>query len=104
MPSLQRTFEGKEIATMKSLAELKRTIQVGTRLRCIENTYRPELNGKTRIVTRIQTNGFWWKHEKTDEHESWTHYPKAQLFTFDGDTFQFSLGRDEHSVRLEVIP
>jgi hypothetical protein len=46
---------------MKSLADLKRVIKPGLRLRCIANTFRPELNGRERIVTRIQTNGFYWK-------------------------------------------
>jgi hypothetical protein len=52
---------------MKSLAELKRTIKPGLRLRCIENTYRPELNGKIRTVCRVQTNAFTWKTEEAHE-------------------------------------
>lgn len=46
---------------ISSFAAFKRAIQPGTRLRCIVNTFRPVLNGRERIVTRIQTNGFYWK-------------------------------------------
>ncbi len=75
---------------MKTLAELKRRIQPGVKLLCVENTYRPELNGKTRVVCRVQTNAFTWKHEGethelvqigTDEHSTrcscgaWTYKP-----------------------------
>jgi hypothetical protein len=43
---------------LKTLADLKRTIKPGMRLRCIENTYRPELNGKQRKVVRVFTEQF----------------------------------------------
>ena len=36
-----------------TLAAWKRQVQVGTILRCIENTYRPELNGTTRTMTKV---------------------------------------------------
>ena len=45
---------------MNSLAELKRAIKPGVRLRCISNSYRPELNGRERLVARVQTNAFTW--------------------------------------------
>jgi len=87
---------------MKTLTELKRTLKPGTRIRCIENTYRPELNGKLRLVTRTQTNGFYWMADDAMK-ESWTPYCKASLFKFDGNAFQFSLGRGDHHVKLEII-
>jgi hypothetical protein len=42
------------------LAELKRAIKPGVRLRCISNSYGPELNGRERLVARVQTNAFTW--------------------------------------------
>jgi hypothetical protein len=70
---------------MRTLTDLKRAIKPGLRLLCIENTKRPELNGKERIVSRVQGNAFTWKHaEGSDERESWTYYEKAAAYTFDG--------------------
>lgn len=92
---------------IKSLADLNRHVQPGTRFRCVENTYRPELNGTTRTVTRVQTNGFYWRIDGgTDPRESWTMYPKAALFQFDGShRFAFALEtRNNDIVRLELLP
>lgn len=92
---------------MKSLAELKRAIKPGVRLRCIENTYRPELNGKSRVVVRVQTNAFTWKHETGPSTESWTNYEKASAYTFPGgNTFSFlgtARGGQQHTVTLEIL-
>lgn len=96
-------MEGKTME-IKTLAALKRIIQPGVRLRCIENTYRPDLNGKDRTVTRVQTNGFYWRPDEWAKRDSWTPYPKANLFTFEGDTFKFSLGTATNDfVRLEIL-
>lgn len=54
---------------MKTLADLKRTIKVGTRLYCIENTLRPELNGRTRLVVKAQGNSFAWVYDPEPVHD-----------------------------------
>jgi hypothetical protein len=88
---------------MKSLAELKRNIHVGTQLRCIENTYRPELNGTLRTVVKTQGNAFVWRMEG-DTRNSWTNYEKASAYQFDGSNrFSWALGRDDHKVTLEIL-
>jgi hypothetical protein len=90
---------------IKSLADLRRTLKPGMRVHCVENTYRPELNGKTRLVRRVQGNAFTWVHEGEDMKESWTRYEKASQFTFDGtDTFTMKLFDDDaRIVRLRVL-
>ncbi len=89
---------------MKTLSDLKRTIQVGTRIRCIENTYRPELNGTMRTVVKVQGNAFVWRQDdQTDTRGSWTYYPKASDAEFDGtNTFKLALKSDGHYVKMEV--
>lgn len=51
---------------MKTLADLKRLIKPGVRLRCIANTYRPELNGRERVVVRVFTGQFTWIEPNVD--------------------------------------
>lgn len=53
---------------MKTLADLRRAIKPGVRLLCVENTLRPELNDRERIVTKAQGNGFFWEHNPKPEH------------------------------------
>jgi hypothetical protein len=43
---------------MNTLADLKRAMQQGVRLRGISNPHRPDLNGRERVVVRVQTNAF----------------------------------------------
>lgn len=90
----------------KTLADVKRRTTVGTRLRCVENTIRPILNGTHRRIVQVQTNGFWWIDADAPGQRSWTDYPKAALCTWlDDTTFQLGLDakRPEHYVRLAFV-
>lgn len=89
---------------MKTLADIKRRIAVGTRLRCVENTLRPTLNGTDREVVRVLTIAFTWKQDNDpNPRPSWTHYPKASgVKVIDANTFALSLG-GEHWVTLQFI-
>lgn len=87
-----------------SLAALKRRIKVGTVLRCIENTYRPELNDKRRVVTKTAGNSFCWQTvgKEAEERNSWTYYPKAAgLSWLNEDEFKMHLF-DDHYVTLLI--
>ena len=71
---------------MKNLSDLKRTIQPGMKLRVIHHDYRPELIGTTRIVTKTQTNGYWFKtcseEGAMDKTASWSQYTRAGCYSF----------------------
>lgn len=58
---------------MKSLAELKRRIKVGIK---IKKNYGLKQNDKIRTVNKVQTNGFYMDG-------SWLEFPKATLLEFD---------------------
>lgn len=91
---------------MKTLADIKRRISVGVRLQCVENTYRPTLNGTCRTVVKIQTVSFAWLQDGSeDKGRSWTEYPKSKDVTIiDADTFQFKLFDDkDHYVRMRFV-
>jgi len=98
MPAIQRTG---------TMAELKRRILVGTRLRCVENTKRPELNGSTRIVVRTLGNAFVWQFDdgNPETRHSWSYYPKASGLTWlDENTFQLVICEETGDyVRLQFI-
>ena len=53
---------------MKTLADLKRAIKPGVRLRCIKNQYRPELDGGVRVVVRVFTGQFTWLPDPLPKH------------------------------------
>ena len=78
---------------MKTLTEVKRAIQVGTRLRCVSNSKRPELNGLMRTVTKAQTNGFFWTQDGEEaKGRFWTPYPKAADAIVEDNTFALTIG------------
>ena len=89
---------------MKNLADVKRRLLPGTVLLTVENTYRPELNGTRRTVTRTQAAGFWWQLE-TGSAEQRTRFPAARHVTIDdADTFTLSLtGQPGHHLRLRFV-
>jgi len=80
---------------MKTLADIKRRIQPGVRLICVENTKRPELNGKERIITKVQTKAFVWIHADEDAKAakgSWTNYaPARDVDILDENTFRMAI-------------
>lgn len=43
---------------IKNLADLKRHIKLGTELVATAHQYHPDIVGLTRVVTKVQTNGF----------------------------------------------
>lgn len=45
----------------KNLAELKRYIKIGTEFKATSHKYHPDIVGLTRVVTKVQTNGFYSK-------------------------------------------
>src|SRR4029077_5149697 len=49
--------------TSGTLSDLKRRIVVGAKLICVENSRRPELNGRRRTVVKVQTNGFYFTED-----------------------------------------
>ena len=93
---------------MRTLADLKRRIAPGVRLRCIANTYRPMLSGTVREIHRVQGNAFTWFQVDANaaQVESWTYYPKAKgLRWIDDDTFEMHLSdtKPEHTVCLAFV-
>lgn len=92
---------------MRTLADIKRRIAVGVRLECTAQTYRPELIGQLRIVTKVKGNQFAWKRP-TDGENSWTRWPKArEVKVIDADTFRmpivnpWGVALAEHYVELK---
>lgn len=70
---------------MKTLADLKRAIKVGTRLRCLYHFKGKEWE-KEREVVKVQTNGFYTYMDKN--HKSiWMDFPKSKDVEFNGKMF-----------------
>ena len=51
---------------IKNLADLKRHIKLGTELVATAHQYHPDIIGLTRVVTKVQTNGFYSKIKHGD--------------------------------------
>jgi hypothetical protein len=63
-----------------SLKTFKSLIRDGAVYTCVENTFKPELNGQERIITKAQTNGWFWVLAlDTDDQPKrfWTDMPTA---------------------------
>lgn len=63
-----------------TLKEFKSLIVEGARFSCVENTYRPQLNGQNRKIEKAQSNGWFWR-AVDDVNDAggryWTDMPKA---------------------------
>jgi hypothetical protein len=77
---------------VKTFADLRRTIKPGMKLRVIQHDYRPELTGTVRVVTDVQTNGYFFKTEN-DDRRTWSPYTKASCYSFPTpDTYRHDEG------------
>jgi len=94
---------------MKSFADIKRRFALGVVLECVENTYRPEINGTLRRIEKVQTNAIACTAAPgvTAARGAlfWTPFPKASgVKIIDADTFQFDLGLAAgHHVTLRFV-
>lgn len=79
---------------MKTFAELKRSIKPGVHLFVVEHNYRPELTGTTRVVGKVQTNGYWFHNlHDSEEKRAWSKFAPAKCYSFPTpDTFRHDEG------------
>ena len=96
---------------IKSLADFKRRIQPGTEIYVKTHSVHPELAGLTRVVTRVQTNGF-YSVIKGQPNNKWStcnygkgirqDYESASCYRFNGTSVQILNPRRENSVLCEI--
>lgn len=76
---------------IKNLSQLKKSIKIGTEFHIIEHYVRPEYNGQTRKISKVQTNGFYSIIKSEPEHKCskannglgvWCSYGKASDWLF----------------------
>lgn len=82
---------------IKNLADLKRHIKLGTELVATAHQYHPDIVGLTRVVTKVQTNGFYSKIKDQPDHKwstcnqgmgFWSPFNKAGAYHFTDSTVQ----------------
>ena len=74
---------------MKNLAELKRTLKIGDKIKTLGNSHGKWI-GDISVITKIQSNGFYIDREGEN---SWLEYPKAsQVYFESANVFLFELG------------
>ena len=80
---------------IKNLADLKRHIRLGTELVATAHQYHPDIVGLTRVVTKVQTNGFYSKIKDQPDHKwstcnhglgFWSPFNKAGAYRFTDST------------------
>ena len=85
----------REPVAFKSLAELKRFIRPGVELKTVSHANHADMVGLTRVVTTVQTVGFYSKIKDQPEHPFstcnhgkgfYTDFGKAGNYIFDGTT------------------
>lgn len=90
---------------MKTLAAIKRRMLPGARLLCVENTYRPALNGSLRTVVKSGP-GAWKFTVDGDDKVSVGFWPKAsEVKIIDADTFSlgFEMASKAQRVTLRFV-
>lgn len=85
----------REPVAFKSLAELKRFIRPGVEFKTVSHANHADMVGLTRVVTTVQTVGFYSKVKDQPEHPFsncnhgkgfYTDFGKAGNYIFDGTT------------------
>lgn len=97
---------------IKNLADLKRHIKLRTELVPMKHRYHPDIVGLPRVVTKVQTNGFYSKIKDQPDHKwstcnhgvgFWTPYNKAGAYRFDDSKIQVLNSRkNDGSVLYEM--
>jgi len=62
------------MAKTLSWTALKKRFVVGMQLRVVRNTYRPEVNGQIRTITKVQTNALMFD---VDGKSYWLNFPSS---------------------------
>lgn len=95
--SYMQTSKPREPSRIKNLAELKRLIKLGTEIKAVSHTVHPDIVGLTRVVTDVQTNGYYSKIKDDPEHKHstcnygkgfYSPFEKASFYEFDGTTIR----------------
>lgn len=72
----------------KTLAQLKRDLTVGTKVKCLHNKYTPKFINKTRYIKYVDTTGIYLNEDmETTERGSFLSFPKADRLIYEGDIF-----------------
>ena len=98
----------REPVAFKSLAELKRFIRPGVEFKTVSHANHADMVGLTRVVTTVQTVGFYSKIKDQPEHPFstcnhgkgfYTDFGKAGNYIFDGTTIKVKDTRKQESRR-----
>jgi hypothetical protein len=74
---------------MKTLAQLKRDLVVGARVKTIVQTIKPEKEGMIRDIKKKQTNAICFNDSTTRNGESWLWFDlPANYYEYDNNTFK----------------
>ena len=94
-----------------TLAELKRKLQVGSKLQIVHHSYasqvpveRRESFFGVREVIKVQSNAIVLSSSRDDKKGSWLTWPKVNQIRFQDDGFEICLDEDgsfKHSMRYE---
>ena len=94
----------REPVAFKSLAELKRFIRPGVEFKTVSHANHADMVGLTRVVTTVQTVGFYSKIKDQPEHPFstcnhgkgfYTDFGKAGNYIFDGTTVKVTDSRKQ---------
>lgn len=78
---------------MRNFADMKRVIKPGVHLFVTDHEYRPELTGTTRVVGKVQTNGYWFENLHQPGKRMWSGFAAASCYSFpSSDTFRHDEG------------
>lgn len=73
---------------MKTFAQLKRDLKVGTIVKTVLNNCKPEMTGEIRKIQVVQSNAIAFERKEDSSRPSWLWWPKASEIEYDGDTFK----------------
>ena len=98
-PYTREAGKGKGKITLKAF---KARFTVGATFICVENTYRPVVNGTRRTVTKVQNNGVFVRCDGVADRY-WMPFPRAcDIVEADAGTAKYKFGAGDHTLTITL--
>ena len=90
-------------ATVKSFAQLKRDLSLGTLVKTIHNYCKPERDGEVRKIAKVQTNAIAFERPEDIDRPSWIWWKDHKVEYIDNIFKVFSKKTNELYFEYEIV-
>lgn len=86
----------------ENLSQFKKWLKPGSKMEVILNIYKPEFIGLIKEVSKVQSNGIYFKNTDKSKGDLWLAYEKSSNYKFNGDIVSIIANLYSHSDREQL--